>query len=118
MSNKINVAIIGATGMVGSAVLSILKERKFPIDKLYLLASKRSIGESREFNGKMIPIMDLETFDFSQTTLCFFCASNDIAAKFAPIAADMGNIVIDKSSFFRYHPDIPLIVPEVNAHKL
>lgn len=118
MPKKINVAIVGATGIVGSAVLSILEERKFPIDKLYLLASKRSAGESREFNGKILKVMELETFDFSQTTLCFFCASNEIAAEFAPKAAEMGNTVIDKSSFFRYHPDVPLIVPEVNGHIL
>ncbi len=118
MPKKINVAIVGATGMVGSAVLSILEERKFPMNKLYLLASKRSAGESREFNGKMLTVMDLETFDFSQTNLSFFCASNEIAAEFAPKAANMGNIVIDKSSFFRYHSDVPLIVPEVNGHML
>src|SRR6185437_13023383 len=118
MSEKINVAICGATGMVGSAILSILEERNFPVNHLYLLASKRSAGESREFNGKMIQVMDLETFDFSQTNLCFFCVSNDIAAIFAPKAAEMGNMVIDKSSFFRYHPDVPLIVPEVNGHRL
>ncbi len=118
MSAKINVAIIGATGMVGSAILSILEERNYPIQHLYLLASKRSAGESREFNGKKIKLTDLKTFDFSQTDICFFCANNEIAAEFAPKAVEMGNMVIDKSSFFRYHPDVPLIVPEVNGHIL
>lgn len=118
MSAKINVAIIGATGMVGSVLLSILEERNFPIDKLFLLASKRSVGEVRTFHHKEITVSELGTFDFSQTTLCFFCASNDIAAEYAPKAVDKGNIVIDKSSFFRYHSDVPLIIPEVNKHAL
>ncbi len=116
MSTKVNVAIVGATGMVGSAALAILEERNFPVQNLYLLASKRSLGESRQFKGKTIKIEDLETFDFSQTDICFFCASNEISATYAPKASDMGNMVIDKSSFFRYHPEIPLIVPEVNGH--
>lgn len=118
MSAKVNVAIIGATGIVGSAVLSILEERKFPVDKLFLLASKRSLGDTRVFNGHDIAIEDLETFNFSQTKICFFCANNDIAAHYAPLAAQKNNIVIDKSSYFRYHPDIPLVIPEVNKHLL
>lgn len=118
MTKKVNVAIIGATGMVGAAALSILEERKFPIDKLYLLASKRSTGEVREFNGKEYRLLDLENFDFSQTQICFFCASNAIAAEYVPKAAGMGNIIIDKSSYFRYHDEVPLIVPEVNDDAL
>lgn len=114
MKKKINVAIVGATGLVGSTLLSILEERQFPVDKLFLVASKRSVGESREFRGKAYSIHDLEHFDFSRTEICFFCAGNEISAKYAPIAAEQGNTVIDKSSFFRYHNDRPLIIPEVN----
>lgn len=118
MTKKINVAIVGATGIVGATTLSILEERQFPIDKLYLLSSKRSAGEMREFKGKPLKILDLEQFDFSQTQLSFFSVSNSIAAEYAPKAAEKGNIVIDKSSHFRYQPDIPLVVPEVNLQAL
>lgn len=114
MKKKINVAIVGATGMVGTTLLSILEERNFPVDQLYLLASKRSEGEYREYCGKSIRISDVATFDFRQTQIAFFCASNDIAAEFAPIAAEMGNIVIDKSSHFRNVDGVPLVIPEVN----
>jgi aspartate-semialdehyde dehydrogenase len=114
----LQVAIIGATGMVGSTLLSILEERQFPIDKLFLLASERSVGEIRDFNGESHFIENIAYFNFAKTQLCFFCAGNDIAAEYAPKAAALGNIIIDKSSYFRYDPDIPLIVPEVNANAL
>jgi aspartate-semialdehyde dehydrogenase len=114
MTTAYNVAIIGATGIVGSTTLSILEERNFPIGQLHLLASERSAGETRLFNGKPIIIEDLATFDFSKTTLSFFCAGNDISAQYAEKAASLGNIVIDKSSHYRYDTDIPLVVPEVN----
>ncbi len=115
MTKKYNVAIVGATGIVGSTTLSILEERNFPIDKLYLLASKRSAGDMLEFKGKALFVEELDGFDFTQTQLVFFCTSNEISAEYAPIAAAAGNIIIDKSSHFRYESDIPLIVPEVNA---
>jgi len=118
MKNKVNVAIVGATGMVGATLLSILEERKFPIKNLFLLASHRSKGDTRDFRGKSEKIQDVADFDFSQTEISFFCASNDIAAEYAPKAAEKGNIVIDKSSYFRYDPDIPLIIPEVNFASL
>lgn len=122
MKNKkkslLNVAIIGATGAVGSTLLSILEERQFPVNKLYLLASARSVGDTRDFNGHAHWVENIENFDFSQTQLCFFCASNDIAAEYAPKAADLGNVIIDKSSYFRYHDDVPLVVPEVNPDAL
>lgn len=118
MRKSLNVTVVGATGLVGSALLSILEERRFAINQLYLLASKRSSGETREFNGKPYWVEDLTQFDFKQSELCFFCAGNDVAAEYAPIAANAGNIVIDKSSYFRYHDDVPLIIPEVNWHAL
>src|SRR5437899_4260925 len=97
-----NIAIVGATGIVGSTTLAILEERNFPVKNLFLLASKRSAGEVVEFKGKSYYIEDLAEFDFSQTQLCFFCIGNDISAEYAPKAALLGNIVIDKSSHFRY----------------
>lgn len=109
-----SIAIVGATGVVGNAVLSILEERQFPINNLYLLASQKSVGEVHKFRGNDLIVEDVNHFDFSQTQLCFFCASNGVSAEFAPKAAALGNIVLDKSSHFRYHQDIPLIVPEVN----
>lgn len=118
MTTAVNIAIVGATGIVGSTLLSILEERAFPIANLYLLASHRSVGETREFAGKSYWVENIEQFDFSKTQLCFFCASNAIAAEYAPKAAACGNIVIDKSSEFRYQPDVPLIIPEVNQHAL
>jgi aspartate-semialdehyde dehydrogenase len=111
---KFNVAIIGATGMVGTTLLSILEERNFPIEQLYLLASARSAGERLDFKGKSLRVSDVKDFDFTQSQIAFFCASNEIAAEYAPRAAKLGNIVIDKSSYFRNQDDIPLVIPEVN----
>ena len=118
MTKSYNVAIVGATGIVGAAALSILEERRFPINKLYLLASQRSVGETRNFKGKAHPIVDIASFDFSQTQICFFCVGNDIAAQYAPKATALENIVIDKSSHYRYNVDVPLVVPEVNRQAL
>lgn len=112
---KKNVAIIGATGLVGATVLSILEERQFPVNKLHLIASARSAGELCEFQGDSYEIQDIEKFDFSHAEVCFFCASNDIAAKYVPKALQSGNVVVDKSSYYRYQPEIPLVVPEVNG---
>jgi len=117
-SQRYNIAVAGATGLVGSTTLAILEERNFPVNKLFLLASKRSAGETVVFKGKSYYIEDLAEFDFSQTEICFFCTGNTISAEYAPKAAALGNKVIDKSSQFRYDKDIPLIVPEVNGEKL
>ncbi len=113
-----NVAIVGVTGIVGTTTLSILEERQFPINKLYLLASERSVGDALEFNGKTHYVEDLASFDFQQTELCFFCTNNEISARYVPEATKAGNVVIDKSSHYRYDNDVPLIVPEVNAEAL
>jgi len=113
-----NVTIVGATGIVGATTLSILEERGFPINNLYLVASKRSIGEKRLFRGKSFTVESVETFDFSKSQICFFCTGNEISSQYAELAASLGNIVIDKSSFFRYHQEVPLIVPEVNAETM
>lgn len=117
-SSTYNVAIVGATGVVGTAALAILAEREFPINQLFLLASKRSAGEVIHFEDQAYTVTDLATFDFTQTDLCLFCVSNDLAKEYAPKAAAAGNIIIDKSSYFRYDDAVPLVVPEVNAYAL
>lgn len=101
-----NVAIVGATGLVGKALVSILEERHFPIDRLFLLASEQRKG-----------VLSLADFDWKKNAvdIAFFCVSNELSLKYAPIARDSGCIVIDNSSAFRYHDEIPLIVPEING---
>ena len=114
----VNVAIVGATGLVGSTLLQLFEENKLPIQHLYVLASQQSAGKTLTYKHQTLEIEDLAAFDFSQTQIAFFCVSNELAAQYAPIAAAAGNIVIDKSSHFRNQADIPLIVPEVNAGAL
>lgn len=114
----ISLAIAGATGAVGEALLEILEERKFPVANLHLLASARSEGKRLQFRGKGIRVERLDQFDFSTVQLGLFSAGGSVSAEFAPKAAAAGCIVIDNTSQFRYEPDIPLIVPEVNAHRL
>ena len=118
MSKKYNVAIVGATGAVGETLISILDQRKFPIENLYPLASKRSAGSKVSCQGKSWTVEDLETFDFSKVQIGLFSAGGDISEKYAPIAAAQGCIVIDNTSHFRRDEDIPLVVPEVNPHAI
>lgn len=115
MSEKYNVAVVGATGAVGEALISILEERKFPLNELYLLASERSAGKKIKFGNKMIMVEDLARFDFSKAQIGLFSAGGNISAEYAPKAAAAGCVVVDNTSHFRYHDDIPLVVPEVNA---
>jgi len=118
MSKKYNVAIVGATGAVGEALISILDQRKFPIENLYPIASKRSAGSKVSCQGKSWIVEDLDTFDFSKVQIGIFSAGGDISEKYAPIAAAQGCIVIDNTSHFRRDDDIPLVVPEVNPHAI
>jgi aspartate-semialdehyde dehydrogenase len=115
---KANVAIVGATGAVGEAMLEILEERKFPVNELTLLASARSAGTRLQFDGKSIQVQDLATFDFSNTQIALFSAGGSISAEYAPKAAAAGCVVIDNTSHFRREQNIPLVVPEVNADKI
>jgi aspartate-semialdehyde dehydrogenase len=101
MQASYNIAVVGATGVVGTTLLSILAERGFPIKKLFLLASHRSAGESIKFKGDSYTINDITDFDFTQSDIAFFCTGNDISAEYAPKAVAAGNIVLDKSSHFR-----------------
>ena len=111
---KFNVAVVGATGLVGETIISILEERNFPIETLIPLASARSAGMTMKFHEETITVMDLQSFDFNNTDLCFFSAGSDVSNEFAPNAAEQGAVVIDNTACFRYEDDIPLVVPEVN----
>lgn len=118
MSREFDVAVVGATGAVGEAMISVLEERNFPVRNLYLLASSRSAGKSIMFRGKSIRVTDLAEFDFSKAQIGLFSAGGSISEKFAPIAAAAGCVVIDNTSHFRRDDDIPLVVPEVNLQAL
>jgi aspartate-semialdehyde dehydrogenase len=110
-----DVAVVGATGAVGEAMLSILEQRKFPVNNLYPLASERSAGSTVMFNNKPVTVGNLAEFDFSKAQIGLFSAGGSISAEFAPKAGAAGCVVIDNTSHFRYEDDIPLVVPEVNA---
>jgi|TARA_B110000503_G_scaffold61651_2_gene97719 aspartate-semialdehyde dehydrogenase len=115
---KVNVAIVGATGAVGEVMLEILAERQFPVDNLVLLASENSAGTTLQFKGKSIRVENLATFDFSNTHIALFSAGGSVSAKYAPVAAAQGCVVIDNTSCFRRDPSIPLVVPEVNSARI
>jgi aspartate-semialdehyde dehydrogenase len=118
MSKKYNIAIMGATGAVGEAMISILEQRKFPVDNVYALASERSAGKRIAFNGGTLVVEDLAEFDFSKADIGLFSAGAALSEKYAPIAAAAGCVVIDNTSQFRYDDDIPLVVPEVNPESI
>jgi aspartate-semialdehyde dehydrogenase len=112
------IAVVGATGAVGSEVLSILEERLFPVGDLRLFASARTAGEMVDWNGRTVRVDQLDADGFEGIDIAFFCAGGEVSAEYAPLAADAGAVVIDKSSYFRMDPDVPLVVPEVNAEDL
>jgi aspartate-semialdehyde dehydrogenase len=112
------VVVVGATGNVGREILSILSERQFPVDEIVALASRRSLGTEVSFGDKTIITKDLETFDFQGWDIALFAIGSDATKTFAPKAAAKGCIVIDNSSLYRYDPNVPLIVPEVNAEAI
>jgi len=118
MSKKYNVAVVGATGAVGEAMLEILQQRKFPVDNIYPLSSERSAGSKIMFNGKSVTVGNLAEFDFSQAEIGLFSAGGSVSAEYAPQAAAAGCVVIDNTSHFRYDDDKPLVVPEVNPHAI
>jgi aspartate-semialdehyde dehydrogenase len=109
------VAIVGATGMVGQEMKKVIEQRGFPAASMTLLASERSRGRSFEFRGETLPIQVLDEGSFAGTDIALFSAGGSISKEFAPIAARAGAVVIDNSSAFRMDPDVPLVVPEVNA---
>ncbi|MBW6519931.1 MAG: aspartate-semialdehyde dehydrogenase [Desulfoarculaceae bacterium] len=115
---KYNVAIAGATGAVGGAMLEVLRRRNFPVGELRLLASERSIGKKISFGGKELSVQLLSKDAFQGIDIALFSAGGDRSLEFAPAAAAAGAVVIDNSSAFRMDPEIPLVVPEVNPHAI
>ncbi|MGH8282287.1 MAG: aspartate-semialdehyde dehydrogenase [Gammaproteobacteria bacterium] len=109
-----DVAVVGVTGAVGNAMLEILAERKFPVGKLSALASERSAGKRVGFNGTQLKVENLAKFDFSKIQIALFSPGSKVSMEYAPKAAADGCVVIDNTSCFRYEPDVPLVVPEVN----
>ncbi|HHI82248.1 MAG TPA: aspartate-semialdehyde dehydrogenase [Rhizobiales bacterium] len=112
------VAVVGATGNVGREMMNILAEREFPADKVHAIASRRSIGREVSFGDSILRCEDLEQFDFSTVDFCLMSAGGDISRKWSPKIGAAGAIVIDNSSAWRYDPEVPLVVPEVNADVL
>jgi len=115
---RVSVAIAGATGAVGNQMISCLEERDFPIGSIKLLASHRSVGRKLRFRGDDISVEELKDDSFKGVDIALFSAGGGTSQRFAPVAADSGCIVVDNSSAWRMHPDIPLIVPEVNPHAI
>ena len=117
MGDGFNIAVVGATGVVGREILSILEERKFPIKNVFALASRNSVGKKISMSlDKQVEVEAFDKFDFNKNDIdiAFFCAGEGISKEFAEEVAKTGCIVIDKSSYFRLNDDVPLIVPEVN----
>ena len=113
-----HVAVAGATGAVGNEMIRILEERQFPVGKLTLLASERSMGKELSFRGKPLPVEVLTENSFQCVQIGLFSPGGSVSEKFAPIAARAGCIVIDNTSVFRMVPEIPLVVPEVNPEAI
>ena len=118
MSTSCDIAIVGATGIVGEALLAILEERGFPVGELYLLASARSAGGSHEYKGRHYRIEELGGFDFTRARIAFFAVPSAVSREHVPRAVAAGCITIDCSAAFRYEPDVPLVIPEVNPQAI
>ena len=115
MNRSPHVAVVGATGAVGVEVIRTLEQRNFPVGKLTLLASQRSVGKTLRFRGLEIPVKELTQESFAGIDLALFSAGSGISKAFAPIAAQAGCVAIDKSSAFRMDDGVPLVIPEINA---
>ena len=116
--DKYNVAIVGATGAVGEQLREVLEERQFPVDELRLFASERSAGQFLPFQNKQLRVDILKENSFQGVDIGLFSAGGQVSAKFAPIAVAAGAVVVDNTSHFRMEPDVPLVVPEVNAKEI
>ncbi|MFV0474433.1 MAG: aspartate-semialdehyde dehydrogenase, partial [Pikeienuella sp.] len=108
------IAVVGATGNVGREMLNILADREFPADEVVALASRKSQGQDCAYGDRTLKARDLDTFDFKGFDIALFAIGSEATKKYAPKAAAAGCVVIDNSSLYRYDPDVPLIVPEVN----
>ena len=115
---KYNVAIVGATGAVGEQMREVLEERQFPVGELRLLASERSAGQFLPFQSKQVRVAILKEDSFNDIDIGLFSAGGSVSARFAPIAVAAGAVVVDNTAHFRMEPDIPLVVPEVNAEEI
>ena len=116
---KINLAVVGATGMVGRTFLKVLEEKQLPIENFYVMASARSAGSTLTFNGKDYVVEELTEHSFDKPIdIALFSAGGSTSEKFAPIAAAHGCIVVDNSAQWRYDPKVPLVVPEVNPEDI
>jgi len=113
-----DVAIIGATGLVGRTMVRVLMERKFPVNRLVLMASERSAGKELDFNGTGIPVQTLSPDNFRHIEFALFSAGAMVSKEYAPLAVRSGAVVIDNSSAFRMEDDVPLVVPEVNRRQI
>ncbi|WP_392566368.1 aspartate-semialdehyde dehydrogenase [Utexia brackfieldae] len=115
-----NIAVIGATGAVGSAIIDLLEERQFPVAELTVFASDNNLGETVRFQGKtaIVKSLDESDFDWSAVNIAFFAASAAVTKQYAVTIADMGCVVIDLSGFFANRPEVPVIVPGINNHEL
>jgi aspartate-semialdehyde dehydrogenase len=118
MSDAIDVAVVGATGVVGEAMLEILAERNYPVGEVYALASERSVGKTAMFGNRSRAVTNLAEFDFAKCKIALFSAGASVSDKYAPQAAAAGCVVVDNTSRFRYDDEIPLVVPEVNPEKI
>jgi aspartate-semialdehyde dehydrogenase len=116
---KVNVGIVGATGMVGRTILEVMEERNFPVNNLYLFASSKSKGKKIQFNGKEYEVEELNEDSFNKPIdIALFSAGGDISKKYAPLAKDKGITVVDNSSAWRMDENVPLVVPEVNPEDI
>lgn len=115
---KINVAVAGATGVVGNQMVACLEERNFPVRSIKLLASSRSVGRKLAFRGEMIGVEELKEDSFKGVDIAIFSAGGGTSSHFAPFAAKTGCVVIDNSSAWRMDPEVPLVVPEINPHAI
>ncbi len=115
---KYDIAVLGATGVVGETLISILEERQFPVGRLYPLASSRSASKTVMFKNKNIEVLDVEQFDFTQVQIGLFSAGANVSKIYAPKAAAAGCVVIDNTSKFRLEDDVPLVITEVNPERI
>ena len=118
MSKSFNVAVLGATGLVGETMIKLLEEREFPVGELFPLASARSVGRTVAFRGEQVPVRALDDFDFSDVQVGLFSPGASISKEAAPRAVAAGAVVVDNTSAFRYDADVPLVVPEVNGERI
>ena len=115
---SVRLAVVGATGAVGSLVLKLLAERNFPLSHLKLLASKNSAGKQIQFRGQSLPVELLEPGAFREIDIAIASTPDEVAAEFVPWAVEQGTVVVDESGYHRMLPEVPLVIPEVNPHAI